>query len=431
MRTTRRRFLRNAGATATAFMLPSSLLGLSTRARAQGPDPVLVAVFLRGGVDGLNLVVPHGDDRYYGLRPTIQVPPGEELDLDGFYGLHPALASLTPLFSAGELALVHAVGSPSNTRSHFAAQDFMETAAPDDPGVSSGWLNRLLAAVGAASSWQGITLGSSSALSMQGAAPSLALSSIASFSLPGDEEGRRILEALYSAGGLAPVDMSGHAMPMTIDAMRAAGLLGEVPADAQALEGAQQEAFAALDLIGSVELDDTVAYPQSRLGGALREAAALVKADIGVRVVAVDTGGWDNHSSEVVELSGVAGDLASSLAAFRQDLGADFARTCTLCMTEFGRTAKENGSGGTDHGHGGVMLALGGGVAGGRVLTRDGWPGLGPGDLHEGRDLAATTDFRDAFADVVQHHMGVGQSALSEILPGFQPSANGSPGLFG
>ena len=395
MQITRRRFLTGAAAGFAALAWPGA-------GRGQGSDRVLVALFLRGAADGLNLVVPHGDPDYYALRPGVRVSPGTELDLDGFYGLHPALAPLLPLYSSNELVWVHAAGSPHDSRSHFDAQDFMERAAPGDPTVATGWLNRYLQAAGIAPGHAGITIGTGTSPALQGDVPTLSFKSLARFQLTGARRARRrdALEAMYS--------------------WTSARLLG------QAAEGA----FATVDLLGQVVPTPAVAYPLTGFGAAMQEVAALIKADIGVRVVSVSLGGWDHHSNELTRLEGVANDLAATLAAFHADLGVDASRTLTLGMTEFGRTAAENGSGGTDHGHGSVMLALGGGVSGGQVVTAGGqWPGLGPADLFEGRDLAVTTDFRDVFAEVLDRHMGLAD--LAPVFPGFQPSPSSHPGILG
>lgn len=398
MTVNRRQFLKGAGAAVTAFLLPP---GLARVARADGSDPVLVVIYLRGAADGLNVVVPHGDADYYTLRPNIQVAPGNEIDLDGFFGLNPAFGALHTPYLDGDLCLIHAAGSPNGTRSHFDAQDFMERAAPDDPLVGDGWLNRCLASLGASDSWAGISLGPAKALALVGAAPSLAFSSIEDFALLGPEGRRAALEAMYQSA--SPVE----------------------------LEDASQQAFSAIDVIATVETGTEVVYPPGPYGAALADAAALIKANIGVRVVAIDIGGWDHHEGENNQMPGVGGSLAAGLAAFRSDLGGDLSRTCTLTMTEFGRTAAENGTGGTDHGHGSFMAAMGGGVVGGRVLLRDAsWPGLGPGDLFEGRDLEVTTDFRDVFAEVLNQHMGLSLGSLAPVLPNHVVDAGNFPGLF-
>ena len=398
MNPTRRDFL--VGGVAAASLTGISWSAPRRRFRGSGSEPVLVVLFLRGAADGLGLVVPYTDPNYAALRPTVRVAPGTELDLDGTFGLHPSLAPLVPMFDAGELAILHAVGSPHESRSHFDAQDFMERAAPGDPLVSTGWLNRYLAAVGSGTIHAGITLDTGTSPSLAGSVPTLAFKALDKFEITGGRAAKRrpALEAM-------------HARPGT--------LLG------QAATGA----FETMDLLGEVSTDTAVVYPDTPFGDAMRDVAALIKADIGVRVVSVNLGGWDHHTDEVARLAASAEGLAATLAAYHADLGTDVNRTMTLAMTEFGRTAAENGSTGTDHGHGSIMLALGGGVAGGRVLLADDqWPGLAPQDLFEGRDLAVTTDFRDVFAEVLDRHMGLADHG--SIFPGFTAEAANYPGLF-
>ncbi len=400
---TRRDFLRTATAALSAFILPAG----ARRAAAAMHTPVLVALYLRGGADGLNLVVPAGDPAYYTSRPTIQVPPGHELALDGFFGLNPVLAPLAPLYTSGALAFIHAAGSPDPSRSHFDCQDFMERAAPGNRSIVDGWLARYLAIAGGAKAIAGVTLRHTRAKALQGSAPSLAFPSLGGFTLTGNaiDERRAALAARYE-------DVE-------------AGTAGAVLGQASAL------AFEAIDVLATVDRATGVVYPPSELGGALQDAAALVKAEVGVRAIAIDLGGWDHHTDTINRTHDVAGDLAASLAAFHADLGSHAATTLTLAMTEFGRRVAENGGEGTDHGHGGVMMALGGGIAGGRVLLKDGaWPGLAPSGLYRGQDLPVTTDFRSVFAEALERHLLVKTSDLATILPGFTVDADAFPGLW-
>jgi uncharacterized protein (DUF1501 family) len=404
MAITRRDFLRTTGAAAlSAFVLPR--LG-ARRALAGERPPVLVALYLRGGADGLNLVLPAGDPFYYSSRPTIAVPKGAELPLDGFFGLNPTLAPLLPLYTAGALAFVHAVGSPDPSRSHFDCQDFMERAAPGNRSIVDGWLARWLVVAGGGRAIAGVTLRHTRVKALQGGAPSLSFASLDEFTLTGNavDERRAALAARYD----------------DVQAGAAGALLG----DAGAL------AFDALDLLAGIDRTTGIVYATSELGTALADAAALIKADIGVRAIAVDLGGWDHHTDTTHRTEDVAPDLAASLAAFHADLGAHAATTLTLAMTEFGRRVAENGTDGTDHGHGGLMFALGGGIAGGRVLVRGGWPGLAPDALHRGQDLAVTTDFRSVFAEALQRHLGAGATELAAVLPGFAIDPATFPGLF-
>ena len=394
----RRDFLKGAAVTAGALVLPA---GLARPARAAGGEPVLVSIFLRGAADGLNLVVPHGDPRYYEIRPHIAVPKGTELDLDGFFGLHPALAPLLPIYQAGRLAVVHAFGSPDPTRSHFEGQDFMDRGAPGDFTVYDGWLNRYLQAVGAETSLSAVSIGNAKSLSLTGAAPSLSFSSLADFRLAGrfPTQRRAAVQQMYESVQ--------------------ATLLGR----------SAGELLEAVDQVAAIQNDSVVAYPDTEFGRALRDVAALIRADLGVRVVAVNLGGWDHHETESDDMSWMAQALAEGLAAFDRDLGSAAGRTLVVTTTEFGRNAEENGSQGTDHGHGSVSFVLGGALHGGRVLLRDGrWPGLTKAQLFEGQDLAVTTDFRDLFAEVLHRHMGL--SALAPVFPGHAVSQSRYPGLF-
>jgi len=395
----RRDFLKTASVLAGAMIAPQVLLR-ARPASAAGSDPVLVTVFLRGGADGLSLLVPHADPGYVAARPTLHVPANSVVDLDGFFGFHPALAPLQPLFQSGRLAAIHACGSPSGTRSHFDAQDFMEFGAPDDKTVRDGWLNRFLAAAGPTGPVSAVTIGQRATKALVGPTPTLAFPSIAEFKLVGATTHRRpALETMYALSG-----------------------------DPR-LSWVAPSTFATIDILKDVSTATSVSYPSSDFGNALKDLAALIKADIGVRLGAVDLGGWDHHFNEAIALPLVAADLAAGLAAFAQDLGNDFNRTVVLVMTEFGRRVRENGSLGTDHGHGGMMLVMGGAVAGGRVvLADDDWPGLAPENLFEGIDLPVTTDFRDVFGEILTRHMGLADP--SGIFPNYSLHPSRFPGLF-
>jgi len=395
---TRRQFLKTASVSMAALLAPPALLR-SARARASASDPVLVLLFQRGAADGLNLVAPHGDPYYLQLRPSIGLPTASLLELDGFFGLHPSLAPLLPFFQSGDLAIIHAAGTPDASRSHFDTQDFVEYGTADKT-ITEGWLNRYLAAAGLSSSFAAITLAPRPVKSLVGGVPTLAFSSLASLQLIGtfQTQESQAITAIQGASG---------------------GLL----ADAAAL------AFSTEQVLRSVNTSTSVSYPGTPLASALRDLAALIKADIGVRVVAIDSGGWDHHGDIDRLLPISASTLAQALAAFATDLGGDLDRTLLMTVTEFGRRAQENGGGGADHGHGGVMFALGGGIHGGRVMLRDQiWPGLGPQQLFESIDLAVTTDVRDAFSEALDRHMGL--SNLGAIFPAYTPDATLYPGLY-
>ncbi len=396
---TRRQFLQSTAVGMTAFLLPP----WARKARAVGTDPVLVSIFQRGACDGLNTVVPVGDPFYYSSRPTVQIPPGTELALDSFFGLNPAFADLHGMYTSGELAFLHAAGSPDPSRSHFDAQDFMDRAAPGNKSIVDGWLNRYLGVVGGGQAIAGVSVSSAASKSLAGPAPQIAFPSIAGFTLTGEWalERRAALEVRY-------------------------GLLG-----GSLLGNNVNAAFGAIDLVASVDTTTSVVYPAGPFGAALKDAAALIKGNIGVKVVAISIGGWDHHTNLILNLSTLGAEFSAALKAFRDDLGSDLGRTLTLAMTEFGRRIDENGGDGTDHGHGGVMVAMGGGIAGGRVLLRDGeWPGLAPADRYIGQDLQVTTDFRDVFAEALNVHMGTAVAVLGPVFPGFSASAARFPGLY-
>ena len=396
----RRQFLHTATASLAALIAPGVLLK-ARPARAAGTDPVIVALYLRGGCDALSLVVPYGDPTYYSARPAIHVAAGTQLDLDGFFGFHPSLSALLPFYQSGRLAVLHACGSPSDSRSHFDAQDFMEFAAPDDKTVQVGWLNRFLASAGLTSSISAVSIENAPVKSLAGPVESLAIPALSRMSLTGTYATERRLALGQIFGG------------------------SEKPI----IAATGANAVDLIELIGTVNTSTSVPYPGSKLGLALKDLAALIKGDVGVRVAGVNHAPWDHHANQHIHFPNMAADLGNSLAAFATDLGADLDRTVILVMSEFGRRVAQNGATGSDHGHGGVMLALGGAVQGGQVmLANDTWPGLAPAQLFHGIDLATTTDFRNVFAEVLERHMGL--SDPSPVFPNFSVSASNYPGLF-
>ncbi len=398
----RRVFLRNGALALVSLGFAPSFLARTVSA-AGSRRKVLIAIFQRGAVDGLSMVVPFGERAYYDARPTIAVPrPGAgadaALDLDGFFAFHPRLAPLEPIYDAGHLALVHAVGSPDNTRSHFDAQDYMETATPGVKGTTDGWLNRYLLArkQQEASAFRAVALSPQMPRALAGRAPALALNQINQFGVrpgrmgPGLEQA---FEAEYEAAGDRVLNATGREAFDAIKALRAAN-----PQQYQPANGAD--------------------YPRTPFGDALKQIAQLVKADVGLEVAFADLGGWDTHvnqGSGTGQLAARLDDLGRSLAALFADLGGRMDDVVVLTMSEFGRTVNENGNRGTDHGHANAMIVMGGPVRGGKVYGR--WPGLVPEQRYEGRDLAVTTDFRNVFAEIVVRHLGVNDP--SPIFPGF------------
>jgi uncharacterized protein (DUF1501 family) len=352
--------------------------------------PVLVNVFLRGGADGLNIVPPVGEPRYFDLRPSLALKApgdgdGSAIDLDGFFGLHPALKPIHPLFAQGSLAVVHAFGNPSDSHSHFSSQDYMERGRDSQTSDSTGWLGRHLAtgASGNTSLFQAIAVGRAVQKSMIGGPSPLGIESVSAFRL----DVRRADPARIRSTMLDLYDRRG------------------------VLDDTSWQVFAAMDTLeGIPSEDDAPGYPASDFGDGLKTAAQLIKADLGVEVASIDAGGWDHHAALRADLDARLSDLAAGLAAFGNDLGETMARVTVVVMTEFGRRAYENASGGTDHGHGSVMLALGAGVNGGRVYGE--WPGLAESVLYGAGDLAVATDFRTVLGEL-----------LARRFPGADPAA--------
>ncbi len=359
-----------------------------------GPGDVLVVVFLRGGIDGLSAIVPYGEGaHYYDNRPTQRVGEpgsgqGAAVDLDGFFGLHPALAPLSDVFAAGHLAVVHATGSIDPSRSHFDAMQFMEYGTPGNKTIGTGWVGRHLQSV----AWQNdspfraVGMGAIVPNSLRGSTP-LSLRSIADFHLKGRE------------GQLA-------------HAQQALALLYSVEAPKDLLDTQARMVFETVDLLqalnaGGYQPANGAVYPQDDMGFGLglQQTAQLIKAQVGLEVACLDVGGWDTHEQQGTldgTFNGLLSVLANGLAAFYADLGDAIQRVTVVTMSEFGRRVQENASGGTDHGHGNFMLLLGGGVRGGQVFAR--WPTLAPEALDDG-DLAITTDYRDVLAEVIQQRL--------------------------
>ena len=396
---TRRIFLKNGGMALVSLGFAPTFLART--AWADGRDArrkVLIAIFQRGAVDGLNMVVPFGDAAYYAARPSIAIAqPGSRdgaIDLDGFFGLNPRMAPLKPFWDHRSLAVIHATGSPDDTRSHFDAQDYMESGTPGVKSTRDGWLNRYLHAKEhqKATPFRAVALAPQLPRSLQGTAPALAIARLDRFGLRGG--GEASLEADYAA---AADQLLGRTGQDTFEAVRA--LKNVDPARYTPANGA--------------------AYPRSAYGDSLRQIAQLIKAGVGLEVAFAESGQWDHHANEGGATGQIANrldDFARGIAALATDLGDAMEDVVILTMSEFGRTVAENGNRGTDHGHGNAMLALGAGVAGGKVYGR--WPGLEVEQRWQGRDLAITTDFRDVFAEVVTRHLGLGDA--SAVFPGYR-----------
>lgn len=414
--TTRRRFLRSAGMTI-------GLLGTAPawlrRAAAEGNPrrKILISVFQRGAADGLNIVVPFFEKRYYQIRPSIAIAPPQgvtvpaapatasgivvssgpvfingnnsSIDLDGRFALHPQLQPLKPLWDGGQVAIVHAAGSPDSSRSHFDAQDFMESGMASTR-TDDGWLDRALPVSGG-SALRAVALGTQVPRTLRGGCAAVAVDDLSKFQIP-NQDAAAIFEGMYASSSDSGLKTQGRG---TFEAVRMIDAVLKQPY--QPAGGAQY--------VGE-------------FGRKLRQLAQLIKADVGVEVAFADMNGWDHHANENSQMPNLLNELASSLAAFSRDMGSRMADIVLVTMSEFGRTAAESGNQGTDHGHGGVMMVLGGPVNGGKVYGQ--WPGLEPEQLFEGRDLAVTTDFRNVLGELVRDHLGGNPAAA---FPGFSTGA--------
>lgn len=398
----RRLFLQSGALIAAGSFLPR----WTRRALAEErpTSKTLVFLFLRGALDGLHAVAPIGDPRYFGLRPELTPREQDLLALEPGFALHPSLDALLPFWRDRSLAIVHAVGSPDPARSHFEAQDFLESGTPGVKGTPDGWLARSLrdAPVVRTPAIEAVAVGPRPPRALQGAPDALAFSSLEQLRLrplAGGKKPRRpdqaqaAFEAMYGAAAEG-------------DPVRAAG----------------NEAFAALGLLQRKLPAPGADYPNGPLAGSLRQLARLIKADVGLRVGCVDSGGWDTHTAQARQLETNLRQLGEGLAAFVHDLGPRAANVVLVAATEFGRTVRQNGTNGTDHGHASVAFVLGGGVRGGKVHGR--WPGLRDDQLYEGRDLAVTTDLRSVLAAVATAQLGAVD--IGKLFPGFsgQPLAS-------
>ena len=398
----RRGFLRNGalalvGTSVIPSFLTRSVYAQMNSAGARGKK--LVVIFQRGACDGLNVVVPYAEKNYYTLRPTIAIQPNEVLDLNGFFGLHPAMASLKPLYDHGHLAIVPAAGSPDPTRSHFDAQDYMESGTPGVKATTDGWLNRALRFAPAEetpSPFRAVALGTEVPRTLQGPVPAVAVANLQDFSVAGrGQQGFQVSSAFQTM-----YDESTDAV----------------------LHGTGQETFEAVRMLKAADpAHYTPAagadYPRTAFGNSMKQIAQLLKANLGVEAAFSDIGGWDTHQNQGAangQLANRLREFSDSISAFWRDLGDGAEQITLVTMSEFGRTARQNGTGGTDHGHANVMLVLGGAVKGGRVYGQ--WPGLADEQLNEGRDLLATTDFRAVLGEAV--YKSLGARRLDRIFPG-------------
>jgi uncharacterized protein (DUF1501 family) len=406
----RRFFLKSSGiALASVGMMgsvPSFLqrVALAQGAAGGGRRKTLITIFQRGAVDGLNMVVPYGEKDYYELRPSLAISKPQAgnaeaaLDLDGFFGLHPALRGFKPLWDSKRLAIVEAVGSPDNTRSHFDAQDYMEAGTPGVKSTPDGWLNRYLQSSpnAKASVFRAVAMTKTMPRALQGKANALAISNLADFSIRAGQYSQSVqggFESIYDQSA------------------------------SEVLRGTGRETFEAVNFLKKVnpsqyKPENGAQYPRGEFGSSLLQIAQLIKAGVGLEVAFTDMQGWDTHLNQ----GNARGQLAlrlqefgAGLSALVTDLGARMDDVVILTMSEFGRTARENGNRGTDHGHANAMFVIGNSVRGGKVY------GLKSSQLYEGRDLALTTDFRDVFGELAVRHLG--NNNLQAIFPGYKSSS--------
>lgn len=404
-----RRFFLHKGALALAgtTAIPQFLIRKVMAETATSPNKRLVVIFQRGAADGLNIVVPHGERNYYAMRPTIAIPQNQVIDLDGFFGLHPSMSAFKPLYDQGHLAIVHAAGSPDMTRSHFDAQDYMESGTPGVKSTDDGWLNRALQAedlrrrcAGTCehTAFRALALGPDVPLTLAGKIPAIALSNVNSFTIAGRKPtpAAAAFQAMYGESGDQILHATGDETFDAVKMLRAANPAQYTPkAD----------------------------YPNTAFGNNMKQIAQLLKANLGVEAAFSDVNGWDTHQNQGSvdgQLAARLSDFSNSIAAFWQDMGDQAENVTVVTMSEFGRTARENGTAGTDHGHANAMFVLGADVKGGKVHGK--WPGLEPEQLNQNRDLALTTDYRQVLGEVVTHTLGA--SNLNVVFPNAQLQPN-------
>jgi uncharacterized protein (DUF1501 family) len=403
-----RRFFLHKGALALAgtTAIPEFLVRTVMAQTNIVPNRRLVVVFQRGAADGLNIVVPYREKNYYSMRPSIAIPEKQVVDLDGFFGLHPSMAAFKPLYDQGHLAIVHAAGSPDMSRSHFDAQDFMESGTPGVKSTYDGWLNRALQAEDLRhrqehTAFRALALGADVPRTLAGKVPAIAINNVNNFTVgargPAPSPAANAFEAMYGSSGDRIFHATGEETFDAVKMLRAANPAQYKPA---------------------------ADYPNSDFGNNMKQIAQLLKANLGVEAAFTDVSGWDTHQNQGGvdgQLSNRLKDFSAAIAAFWKDMGDDAANITLVTMSEFGRTAHENGTGGTDHGHANAMFVLGPDVKGGKVYGR--WPGLQNEQLNEGRDLALTTDYRAVLGEVVSKTLGADN--LERVFPGARLRSDG------
>lgn len=416
---TRRFFLR--GSAIAMVGMGQAPIWLARAAATEGRKrKTLVAIFMRGAADGLNIVAPFGDPRYREVRPTLGLQPpqprdenqnngpfGSVIDLDGKFGLHAGLRPFKDLWDKKQLAIVEATGSPDPSRSHFDAQDYMESGTPGKTG--NGWLNRALGdSVPDASPLRAVALSNRVPRTLRGEHEAVALGNVQDFNIS-DQDRLAILKSMYSLTPDASMRRTGK------DAFEAMKMIQSMAKD-QAPNGGGRTPIGP-GTVGPLPNNRPSYNAGGQLGKNLQELARLLKSDAGVEAAFAEVDGWDHHQNENNQLPNLLNQFSNAIAAFCQDLGDRMEDVVIVTMSEFGRTVAENGTGGTDHGHGSLMMVLGGPVQGGKIYGE--WPGLEKEQLFEGRDLAVTTDFRNVLSEVVRGHLG--RNDLSSVFPGFRP----------
>ena len=420
----RRYFLKSSGIALAGFGLMSAapdflqqFANAQTVTKGFGKKKILITIFQRGAVDGLNMVVPYGDSAYYDLRRAIAVPKPNEtegaINLDGYFGLNPSMKSLEKFWQNKQLAVIHSAGSPDNTRSHFDAQDYMEAGTPGVKSTRDGWLNRVLQTSKSDkdSPFRAVALNGQIPRTLVGRAPTIAMTNLSEFAINAGIYTQSVqggFETIWQQKSESGLGDTGKETFEAVNFLKQAN-----PAQYKPENGAQ--------------------YPNSQLGRSLEQIAQLIKAGVGLEAAFAETGGWDTHSNQANvngsrgQLANLLRDFAQSIAALATDLGKRMDDVVILTMSEFGRTARENGTRGTDHGHANAMLVLGNSVKGGKVYGD--WKGLDAQNLYEGRDLAVTTDFRDVLGEISAKHLG--NKNLDKIFPNYSASAKKFRGFMG
>ena len=396
----RRTFIQTTGLASTLPLIQPKYSWANSN--QTGDENILIVVFLGGGADGLNIIAPMGDGNYFDLRPTLALQEpntgeGSSLDLDGFFAMHPTMTKLHQRFVNGDLAVVHATGLTSDSHSHFTSQDLMQRGIVLEEAVSQnqGWINRHLTALNnQASVFQAVGIGSTLPRSLIGEFPALSMSSVEDFGLNANSIVGPVLENSFKA-------IYDQASLLDVEAQKALSAMSEL-----------READP-----GQYQPQNGAVYPQTQFGQNFMEVGQLIRADLGMTTASLVIHGWDHHDNIEAVLPGILTELSDTLDAFATDMGVDMERITVVTMSEFGRRAYENGSAGFDHGHGGFMLAMGGGVLGGQVYGQ--WPGLAAENLVYTGDLDITTDYRTVLAELLSKRFG--QNDFSAVFPDWLP----------